>query len=289
MANREQRRIVVTGATGLQGGAVARHLLREGWRIQALTRNPQSDKAMALAALGAEVVQGDMNDPTTLQPLFDGAYGVYSVQTPYIEGPEAEVRQGKNVAEVAKAAGVQHFVYVSAGSGQKGTSIPSWESKLQIEDYVRTLGLPLTIVRPTAFMELMTDKKFFPAVAAWHLMPKLIGPSPKLPWLSTDDLGAIVANVFADPDRFIGQDLKLASDRRSLEECRAIYRTVMGKNPPRFPMPVWLFERFGYAGKDLPTMWRWLRTGIVEAEPEATRAVHPGALSVEAWLQRQKI
>jgi uncharacterized protein YbjT (DUF2867 family) len=288
MANHEQRRMVVTGATGLQGGAVARHLLREGWRVQALTRNPQSAKALALAALGAEVVQGDMAEPASLQPIFAGAYGVYSVQTPYIDGPEAEVRQGKHVAEVAKAAGVQHFVYASAGSGQKGTGIPSWESKLQIEDQVRALGLPFTIVRPTAFMELMTDKKFFPNVAAWHLMPKLIGPARELPWLCTDDLGVIVANVFADPERFIGRDLKLASERLSLEACRTAYRTVMGKNPSRFPMPVWLFERFGFAGKDLPVMWRWLATGVVEAEPEATRAIHPGALSVEAWLQRQK-
>src|SRR5690606_13405426 len=140
----------------------------------------------------------------------------------------------------------------------------------------------------TTFMEVMTDKKFFPAVSAWYLMPKLIGAERKLPWICTDDLGVIVANVFADREGYIGRELKLASEWRSLDECRAIYRSVMGKNPPRFPMPLWLFGLFGFAGKDLPIMWRWLAMGVVEAEPEATRAVHPGVLSVEAWLQRQK-
>ena len=105
-----RRIVVVTGATGLQGGAVAHHLLKEGWHVRALTRNTASPQAQALAALGAEVVQGHMEDPASLQPCFAGAYAVYSVQNPFIGGPEAEVMQGKNVADVAKASGVQHLV-----------------------------------------------------------------------------------------------------------------------------------------------------------------------------------
>ena len=210
------------------------------------------------------------------------------VQTPYPHGPEAEVRQGKDVAEAAHAAGVQHLVYGSAGIGKSGTGILSWESKLEIEEYMRTLGLPLTILRPLAFMELMTDKKFFSAVATWHVMPTLMGPSRPVMWLSTDDLGAIAAKVFAQPEQFVGKELKLASDVQSIDACRTIYRTVMGKQPPRFRMPVWMFERLGFVGKDLSTMWRWLRTATLEVDPEATRLIHPGALSVEAWLRQQK-
>jgi uncharacterized protein YbjT (DUF2867 family) len=202
---------------------------------------------------------------------------------------EAEVRQGKNVAEVAKEAGVQHLVYGSAGIGRKGTGVPSWESKLQIEEHIHDLGLPLTILRPMAFMELMTDKAFYPAVAVWQIMPALMGPSRKVLWLCTDDLGAIVASVFARPDHFIGQELKLASDRQSIDECRSIYRKVKGKNPPQFPLPSSVFARFGFVGRDLSTMWRWLRTETFDEDTETARSIYPDVLSVEAWLRHQKI
>jgi uncharacterized protein YbjT (DUF2867 family) len=280
--------IVVTGATGLQGGAVVRHLLEDGWHVRGLTRNPESKRARTLRALGCDVAQGDMGDAASLRPVLEGSYGVYSVQNPFIGGPEAEVRQGKNVAEVAKDVGVGHLVYGSAGTGSKGTGIPSWETKLQIEDHMKALGLPLTTLRPMAFMELMTHKKFFPAVGAWHLMPMLMGSSRGVGWLCTDDLGAIVAKAFAAPGSFVGKDLTLASDVRSLEECRSIYREVMGRNPRRFPMPVWLFERFGFAGRDLTTMWRWLRTGAVDLDTAPTREIHPDALTVQDWLSRER-
>jgi uncharacterized protein YbjT (DUF2867 family) len=280
--------IVVTGATGLQGGAVARHLLQDGWHVRGLTRNVASKQAQALAATGVEVVQGDMNDATSLRPVFAGAYGVYSVQNPFLGGPEAEVRQGKNVADVAKESSVQHLVYGSAGIGRKGANVPSWETKVQIEDHMRALELPLTILRPMAFMELMTDKKFYPAVAVWHVMPMLMGSSRPVGWLCTDDLGAIAAKAFAAPQQYIGKELMLASDVQSLEQCRSIYHEEMGVAPPRFPMPNWLFERFGFVGSDLTTMWRWLRTGAIDLDTAPTFAIEPDALTVRAWLRRQK-
>jgi uncharacterized protein YbjT (DUF2867 family) len=267
---------------------VARHLRKEGWQVRGLTRNATSKQARALAALGIEVVQGDMADAASLRPFLAGAYGVYSVQNPYIGGAEAEVRQGKTVADMAQASGVQHLVYGSAGTGQPDTGIPSWETKVQIEAHLKTLGMPLTILRPTAFMELVLDKKFFPAVGAWQLMPKLVGAARPLPWICTDDLGRIAAKVFAAPERFIGQELALASDVQSLAQCRALYREVMGKNPPQIPLPLWLFRRFGLAGQDLPAMWRWLSSASIELDTAPTRAIHPEALTVRAWLSRQK-
>ena len=288
MAASGSRTIVVTGATGLQGGAVARRLLEDGWQVRGLTRNPASEQARDLRALGAEVVQGDMAEAASLRPVFEGAYGVYSVQNPFIGGPEQEIRQGKNVADVAKDVGVEHLVYGSAGTGRKGTAVPSWETKLQIEAHMKALELPLTILRPTAFMELMTHKKFFPPVAAWQVMPKLMGSSRRLPWLCTEDLGVIGTRAFANPRSFVGRDLTLASDVRSLDECRSIYREVTGRNPRRFPMPVWLFKRFGFVGKDLTTMWRWLRTGHVDLDTSPTRAIHPEALTVGGWLSKQE-
>src|SRR4028119_2254597 len=107
---------------------------------------------------------------------------------------------------------------------------------------MKALELPLTVLRPMAFMELMTNKKFFPAVGAWHLMPKLMGSSRSVGWLCTADLGVIAAKAFADPGLFVGKYLTLASDVQSLDACCSVYREVMGGNPRRFPMPVWLFE-----------------------------------------------
>jgi uncharacterized protein YbjT (DUF2867 family) len=275
------RLIVVTGATGLQGRAVTRHLLQAGWRVRALTRNAASQSARALTALGAQVAQGNMEDVDNLRHTLQGAYGVYSVQNPFIGGPAAEVRQGKNVADAAQVVGVQHLVYGSAGIGRPGTGVPSWET-------MASLQLPLTILRPMAFMELMTHPKFFPAAAIWHVMPALMGWSRPVAWLATEDLGAIAARVFAAPDAFVGQALSLASDVQSLAQCRAIYREVMGRNPARFPLPVWLFQRFGFVGKDLTTMWRWLRTDTIPLETDPARAIHPAALSVRDWLSRQR-
>ena len=271
----------MTGATGRQGGAVARHLLADGWQVRALTRKPQGEPARKLAALGAEVIKADMGDPSTLSEAFRDAYGVYSVQNTMTSGVDAEIRHGKNVANAAKEAGVHHVVYGSAGRGVPGTGVPSWESKLAVEAHMHELGLPLTVLRPMAFMELMTDKEFFPPVSAWHLMPTLMGAHRPLPWICVDDLGAIATRAFADPDRFIGAGLKLAADICSLAECREIWTEIMGRAPRRFPMPEW-FKRF--VGTDLITMWRWLRTGEVDVDPLETHEIVPAALTVRKWM-----
>ena len=281
----QERVIVVTGATGRQGGAVVRHLLQDGWHVRALTRKPASPKAQSLATHGAELVAGDMGNRASLVNAFHGAYGIYSVQNPMISGPEAEVRQGKLVADVAKEVGVQILVYGSAGTGHTATRIGSWESKLQVEAHMRAIDLPVTVLRLVAFMELMTDKTFYPAASTWHLMPKLMGSSRPLGWLCLDDLGAIAAKVFAAPADYVGRDLKLVSDVKSIDECREIYTDVMGKAPPRWPMPTWLFERF--VGTDLTTMWRWLGNSEIDWDTATARSIHPSALTVREWLARQ--
>ena len=276
---------VVSGATGRQGSAVVRHLLKGGAAVRALTRSPQSEKARRLKVPGAEVVTGDIDKPATLQKLFDGAAGVYSVQNPYTSSFAAEVQQAKHLADAAKAAGVAHFVQASAGFGTK-TGILSWDSKLQIQEYIRSIGLPLTVVRPTAFMELITDSAFYPGVSTFYLMPKLMGPDTKMAWIALDDLGAIVARVFAEPDRFIGQDLKLAADLQSIRQLAEIYQEVFGKKPTRIPMPEFMFRMF--MGNDLLRMWKYLRTAKLDVKPEETYAILPQAQTVRQWLVAQK-
>jgi hypothetical protein len=103
-------------------------------------------------------------------------------------------------------------------------------------------------------------------------------------WLCTDDLGAITARVFADPETWADTDLNLVSDVKSIDQCRAIWREVRGRAPRGFRMPVSLFERF--VGTDLTTMWRWLRTAEFDMSTEATRVILPEALTVRDWLAR---
>src|SRR5919109_1209437 len=286
MAQHDARIIAVAGATGLQGGAVTRRLLRDQWLVRALTRNPDGNKARALAQLGAEVVKADMSDPVSLERAFDGVNGVFSVQNHHISGYQGEVRQGKNVAEVAERVGVTQLVYSGAGPGVKGSGVGSWETKLEVAAHIRTLGVPATILHPTAFMELMTEPKFFPPASVWHLMPKLMGPDRPVGWLTVEDLAAIAAKAFSDPDRFIGREVMLASDVQSIDACRAIWREVTGRPPRRFPMPRWLFERF--AGTDETTMWRWLGANEVDFDPGPTLSIHPEALTVRHWLERKQ-
>lgn len=279
------RTVLVTGATGRQGGAVARHLLARGWRVRALTRSPDSKPARALQALGAQVVRGDMSAPDDLHRACAGVHGVFSVQNPMTSGPEGEVVQGMNVVDAAAEAGVSHLVYGSAGPGTPGTGVASWDDKLKVVQHAQHSGLPLTVLRSMAFMELMTDRDLYPPVTVWHLMPRLVGGQQTIPWLSADDVGAMAARAFAHPASYVGSDLSLAGDCRTLLECRDAWRLVTGRNPRRVPVPLWLFERF--VGPDLTRMWRWLATHEVNVDPAETRAHIPGAATVEDFLTRR--
>jgi uncharacterized protein YbjT (DUF2867 family) len=278
--------VAVTGATGRQGGAVARHLLSDGWPIRAVTRRPDGPAARALAALGADVVRADMMHKTELMQAFRGVYAVYSVQNFMPDGTDAEITQGRNVADAAKACGVEHIVYSSAGTGATDTGIGSWNSKLTVEAHIKALELPLTVLRPMAFMELMTDKGYVPPVSTWSLMPRLMGPDRPVGWIGVDDLGAIAARAFAEPDRFVGAQLSLAADVQSVSQCRQIWYEVYGRPPRRIPMPVWMFKRF--VGSDLINMWRWLRTAEFGIDPTTTRSLLPSALTIREWLDRRR-
>jgi uncharacterized protein YbjT (DUF2867 family) len=278
------RIVVVAGATGRQGGAVARRLIGEGWRVRGLTRNPKSRKAALLKEAGIEVVKADMADRPALDAAFAGAHGVYSVQNPMISGHEMEIVQGKNVVDAALEAGVAHIVYGSAGPSRDRTGIASWDAKLDVEEHARRRDAPLTVLRPMAFMELMTDKAFYPNVSAWYLMPKLVGSDRPLPWIGVDDLAVVAAAAFARPDALVGQDLPLAADTKSLAECRVLWQEVVGRAPRRFPMPIRLFERF--VGQDTTRMWRWLHTNPVNIDATAARRIHPTMATVREFFAR---
>ena len=283
MMSNEGKTIVVAGATGRQGGQVVRHLLNQGWRVRALTRKPKSKKAAALRRLGAEVTTANLNDQATLEAAFKNAYGVFNVQSPVAGKIDIEIQQGTNVAAAAKETGIQHLVYGSGGPGNIKTGIEQWDAKVEIAQVMERLGLPLTVLRPVAFMELMVDPSFYPSSSTWHIWPRLSGSGCKIPWISVHDVGAIAASVFANPDEYCGKDLMLASDVQSLDECRVVYKEVLGRYPLRFPMPLSFFELF--VGKDIPEMWRWLREHPINVDVSQTYRIYPASMTVRTWLR----
>jgi uncharacterized protein YbjT (DUF2867 family) len=286
----ETKQVLIFGATGNVGGAAARELLRRKWQVRAVTRQPQSEKAQALARLGAELVQADMADRAALDAALDGMTRVFSVQNWSTSGVDGELQLGKQVADAAKAAGVSHLVFGSAGVGEPGTGVPHFESKVVLEAYMRNeLGLPTTAVRPGPFMELMSQKAFFPAMGAWGAMPKVVGWETPVPWTAVYDIGTAIANIFENPEQWIGCDINLISDLKSLRDCQTLFKTTTGKKPFGLPLPLALFNKM--AGPEFAVMWRWMvqwiaqhGEGGMQAMVEASRAACPKLHTVESWL-----
>jgi uncharacterized protein YbjT (DUF2867 family) len=233
--NRGARVILVAGATGTQGGAVARELAARGYRVRGLTRNPDSPASQALAKLGIEPVRGDFDDAASLDRALAGAYGAFSVQQYRGVGTDGEIRQGKAFAEAAKRAGVQHFVYTSVAKASLGTGVPQFESKLEIENYVKSLALPFTILRPASFMsgfeEFRDDAE----------KGEFSGPLPATLariYIAPRDIGRFAAEAFDHPAAWLGRTETIAGDQISYANVAAAMGRVLGR-PVKYRQIPW--------------------------------------------------
>lgn len=276
--------ITVLGVTGTQGGAVARALRRSGKAVRGVTRKPGAPAARALEALGVEIVAGDLEDRASLERAFTGAAGAYVVTDFFKNGIAAEIAHGKRAADAAAAVGLPHFVYASTASADRATGVPHFASKWEIEQHIAALGIPATILRPTLFMEDLTEKKYVPP-ANWGMLARIVRDRP-LKWIAVDDLAAAAAVVLSRPGDFIGKTIALAGDERPIGEARDIFERVDGKRPRRLAMPRWLFRRL--VSRELVAMWEWLAEHSYDADVEATRRLLPGTLDLEAWLRRKR-
>jgi uncharacterized protein YbjT (DUF2867 family) len=285
MANQDKT-VLVTGATGRQGGAVVRHLLPKGWKLRALTRNPTNHAAQELARQGVELAQGDLEDPASLSGAIKGVYGVYSVQDFWAVGAKREVIQGKNLADAAKKAGVQHFVYSSVGGAERNTGIPHWESKWEVEQHVRSLGLPATVIRPAAFMETY----YIDQVEIGILKGKLADPiraDKPYQTIATDDIGAFVALAFERPQEFIGKALEIAGSELTNPEAAKVFSRVLGK-PVKFQrLPLLLVKLV--LGKEFYVMFRWFNEAGFKADIQGLRRAYPEIHlhTLEEWLRKE--
>ena len=272
--------IAVAGATGQQGGATTRHLLERGFRVRALTRNPNSESSLKLKAAGAEVVAADLANPESLGAALDGVYGVFSVQNFWLPdvGFEGEIAQGKNLADAAKAAGVQHFVYTSVGGAERNSGVPHFDSKWIIEQHIEALGLPATILRPVAFMD--NNQYQRDAILSGTLPTWGIAPGRKLQIVAVDDIGAFAAIAFERPDEFIGKAIELAGDDLTEDEMAAAFGRVTGRTvtvdrsqPEGAPEP----------DAEMVAMITWFNEHGYQADIDALRKIHPGLKNLETW------
>lgn len=260
------KKVLITGATGRQGGATLHHLLGKGFSLRALTRKPDGEAARALAAEGVEIVQGDLNDADSLRKALDGAWGVYGVQNTWEAGVEGEEEQGKRLATLAREAGVQHYVYASVGSAHRHTGIPHFENKARVEDTVRGLGFPSTvIVRPVFFMENLLTPWFLNGDALTAAM----NPATRLQMIAADDIGLFGAAAFIRADEMRGREIDIAGDAKTMPEAAAILGRAFGrpiqfvqvpieavrKNSEDFAIMLEWFDRVGY-DVDIATLER---------------------------------
>ncbi len=279
--------ILVTGATGLQGGATDRALLAAGARVRALVRDPGSAAAAHLAVEGVELVRGDLDDPDSLRAAMAGAAGVFSVQTFMTPaGLGGEVRQGRAVAEAAAAAGVQHVVYSSVGGADRRSGVPHFDSKRAVERRLAALPVPTTVLRPTFFMDNFAAHG--PDLVDGALTVRLaLRPDTRVQLIAVADIGEIAAVAFADPDRHAGTALEVAGDELTAEGLAAALGAAAGL-PARFEQLA-LAEVAGNPhipfAPEIAVMFEWLQTDGYAADIAAVRALHPGLLTFADWLR----
>lgn len=281
--DRQNKTVVVFGATGRQGGAVARHLLSEGWRVRGVSRNPASPRSQALREMGIEMVQADMGDRPSLDRALEGAYGVFSVQNYWMYGYGPEVRQGMNVADAAQAAGVQHLVYSSVGGADRQTGLEHFQSKWRIEQYIRELGLPATIVRPVFFMEnLLGWVRHDPENNRWTLrMP--MPPDRPLQMVAVTDIGGFVALAFDDVGRFRGEAFELAGDELSMAHAATLIGRHLGEPVEFVEMPM---DEHRAHNAESAEMFEWFIRSGYQADIQALQQMYPPLLTFAEWLDR---
>ncbi|RKI55431.1 NmrA/HSCARG family protein [Corallococcus sp. AB049A] len=278
--------VVVLGATGVQGGATARALLKDGWRVRALVRDPASARARELEAAGVELVRGDMGDRASLDRAVAGAYGVFSIQPAspqqsYRVTDEDEVRFGIGIADAAKAAGVQHFVYTSVLGLRPGSGVGHFESKWRIEEHVRASGLRATIVRPGTFMELLLMPAFAPSQGRLQFFAQ---PDQPMQFIAGEDIGVLVARVFADPRTHVGTVLEMAGDSLTGKQLAEKLGRATGTSLTYTRFPPEVLEQAPYLRRVVDLVDKGWVSGI--ADIPALRRLAPGLLTFDAWLER---
>jgi uncharacterized protein YbjT (DUF2867 family) len=277
--------VLVTGGTGSQGGATVTHLLAaKKVRVRVLTRNLESPKAKSLAARGVELVKGDFEDVASLRTALAGVSAAFSVQQ-WTEkgGTAAEELNGKRFADAVKASGSPHLVYSSAEGVERKSGLGHYESKWAIEQHIRDLKLPATILRPVGFM----DALGVPAVQRGMYLGMFRanwGVSYRVQFVATYDIGWFAARALEVPERYAGRVIPLAGDELNVADIIRTFKTVTGHKPWVAPIPAFVAKRM--MPKEFADMFRWIREEGFEADIAQVRHEYPQLLTFAGWLKK---
>lgn len=287
------KKILVTGATGKQGGAAIDALLSRGDRFEvfALTRNTDSSKARDLKARGVKLVKGDLQHKDSLVTAFSAVDAVFLVSVPEPfneEGCETEKRQGLVAVEAAKEAKLKFMIYTSCASCQKKTGIPHFESKAIIENALVASGVPNFILRPVCFFDNIGGEG---AELKQGTLTFLTIPTCSLQWIAASDIGEFAAIGFSDPSKFVGTALDIAGDTATGPQMAQAMSAVRGNEPWAYSNPpLWILMCFA---KELGIMTAFFNTnehGVGKAgfdvDIEKCRSIHPGLLDRDAYFRK---
>ncbi len=275
--------IFVTGGTGNQGGAVARNLLQQGFTVKVLTRNTNSPKTQNLKKLNIELINGDLNNADTFQRHLKDVYGIFSVQS-FENGVEKEISQGISLATLGKEYGVNHFLYSSVFGADQNTGVPHMDSKFKVENYIKQIGLPFTIIRPTSLYE----NFLIPQVKKEILKGKLVQPINRetvQQYLAAEDIGKAAAKIFQNTDTYLGKTIPLATEQLSTQEVADFFSDVLNKKIIYQKLPVLITRLF--LGNGLYKMFKWMNEkSVFQMENVAlTRKEFPNQLSLKSWIE----
>jgi uncharacterized protein YbjT (DUF2867 family) len=281
----EIKRVLVTGATGQQGGALARLLLRRGHHVRAFTRKPESPAASELRKVGAEVVAGDLGDRASVERAAKGVDVAYIVATPYEHGPAAETRFGKTGLDGARAAGVPYIVYSSVSDADRKTGIPHFDSKAAVEEHLKGLGTDYSIVAPVFFMENLLAPWITAGFAKGVLAMGMV-PERKLQIISLPEIAEFTTLAVEQRRSFQGRRINIASDELTPPEMARQVSEVAGTKLAYYSVPL---DQVRQQSEDFAKMYDWFNRVGYSVDIAKLKAEYPQVhwRSFREWLGTQ--
>ena len=265
------RFVLVTGATGQQGGSVVQALLARGHRVRGLTRNTKAASAQRLAAQGVDVVAGDFTDQASLVRAATGVDAIYAMSTPFEQGMDAETAQGVAITEAARQAGVGHLVYSSVANADRETGIPHFDSKYAVEKAVRASGVPFTISAPVFFMDnfLQPWMGLDPAAGTLSMA---VPATRALQQIAVADIGAFAAALIERREAVFGHRYDIAGDELTGDETAAVFSKVTGRSIAYHGFSP---DAMRAHSEDMAIMFEWFDTTGYSADIAALRRDFP--------------
>jgi uncharacterized protein YbjT (DUF2867 family) len=308
----EKKIIAVLGATGAQGGGLARAILADpdgGFAVRALTRDVNSEKAKALARQGAEVVATDVDDPASLKKAFAGAYGAFCVTFYWVHfSPEKELAEARAMAEAAKQAGLKHVIWSTLEDTRKWVplddnrmptlmgkyKVPHFDAKGEADGVFTSLGVPVTLLLTSFywdnFIYFGSGPKKGPDGKLYLTFPM---DDKKLSGIAVEDIGKCAYGVFKRGSEFIGKKVGIAGEHLTGAEMAAALSKALGQEVRYNAVTPEQYRSFGFPGADdLGNMFQFKRDFneyyCGARNTDFARSLNPELQNFDAWLAKNK-